>query len=69
MCNMVDLFFLLKKENKDKLQSLITRRAISSGMDSIHTFSSLPNLKFLARKWATELPTCLHGRNNKMETH
>ena len=30
---------------------------MSSGTDSIHTWSLLPEMDFLARKWATELPS------------
>ena len=36
--------------------SLITRRAISSRIDSNQTYNSLSYLEHLARKWATELP-------------
>ena len=36
--------------------SLVTRGAISSGMDLSQTYNSLPNLECLARKWAIELP-------------
>ena len=30
---------------------------MSSGTDSIHTWNLLPEMDFLARKWATELPS------------
>ena len=60
------LYFFAKKtdprsillKNKIKLQGVMSykRSYISSGVDSIHTWSSLPEIAFLAKKWATELP-------------
>ena len=45
-----------KKKKRNYKESLVTRGAISSGMASSQTCSSLPDLECLARKWATELP-------------
>ena len=51
--------------------SLIKRGAISSRMDSSQTYSSLPNLELLARKWAIELTnrlTLVKSQTQKIET-
>ena len=50
---------ILKQKMRNYKESLVIRAAISSGLASSQTYSSLPDLERLARKWATELPTRL----------
>ena len=44
------------KAKRNYKESLVTRGAISSGMELYQTCSSLPDLELLAKQWATTLP-------------
>ena len=46
------------KAKKNYKESLVTRGAISLGMELYQTCSSLPDLELLAKQWATTLPIC-----------